>query len=123
MIEAGDRESVLAAEQIAKAFPGLKFVLLSMGGSSWRTAADAAEKTLNLVLEVSGSLNPDKIRIAVEKVGAHRMVFGSNMPFTDPSVTIGLVEGSDITDGEKRLIFSGTAKRLFGWGQPQPQEG
>lgn len=117
MIEAWDRDGVLAAEQIAKTFNGLKFVLLGMGGSAWRTAIDVAEKTLNIIPEVSGALSPDKIKLAVEKVGAHRMVFGSNMPFADPSVTIGLVEGADITDGEKRLIFEGTAKRLFSWGE------
>lgn len=117
MIEATDREGVLAAEQIAKTFNGLKFVLLGMGGSAWRTAIDVADKTLNIVLEVSGTLSPDKIRLAAEKVGAHRMVYGSNLPFADPSVTIGLVEGADITDGEKRLIFEGTAKRLFAWGE------
>jgi len=122
MIEASNREGVLAADEIARAFGGLKFVLLSMGGAAWRTAIDVADKTLNLVLEVSGSLNPDKIRLAVERVGAHRMVFGTNMPIYDPSITVGLVEGADISDVDRRLIFEGTANRLFGWASRESSE-
>lgn len=119
LIEVTDREGVLAADEIARAFPGIKFVLLSMGGNAWRTAIVVAEKTLNLVLEISGSLSPAKISLAVEAVSAHRMVYGSNMPFVDPAVTIGLVEDADISDADKRMIFEGSAKRLFGWDRTQ----
>jgi len=115
LVEAADRESVLAADEIARAFGGIKFVLLSMGGDAWRTAVAAADKTLNLVLEVSGSLSTDKIKLAAEIVGAHRMVYGSNLPVADPAVTVGLVEDADIPDADKKMIFEGAAKRLFGW--------
>ena len=115
LIETSDREGVLAADEIARTFTGIKFVLLSMGGGAWRTAVAAAEKTLNLVLEVSGSLSPDKVKLAAEAVGAHRMVYGSNLPLADPAVTIGLVEDAQISDSDKNAIFEGSAKRLFGW--------
>lgn len=114
-LEVTDRPHVLAADEIAKAFPGMKVVLLSMGGDAWRTAITAAEKTLNLVLEVSGSLSPDKISLAAEAIGAHRLVYGSNLPFADPAVTVGLVEDADISDADKKMILAGSAKRLFGW--------
>jgi predicted TIM-barrel fold metal-dependent hydrolase len=107
------REGVLAAQEIAKAFPGMKFILLGMGGDAWRTAAAAASQTLNLVLETSGSLSPDKIGYAMEMIGSHRMVFGSNLPFTDPAITIGLVEDADIPDADKKMIFQGTARKIF----------
>lgn len=112
-LEPATREGVFAAQEIAKAFPGIKFVLLGMGGEAWRNAAAAASKTLNLVLETSGSLSPDKIKYAAEMIGAHRMVFGSNLPFTDPAITIGLVEDSDLSDEDKKMIFRGSARRLF----------
>jgi predicted TIM-barrel fold metal-dependent hydrolase len=115
MIQASDRDSVLQFAEVAKAFPGIKFVMLSMGGDAWRTAIDVAEKTLNIVLEVSGSLSPDKISMAAEVVGAHRMMYGSNLPFADPSVTIGLIEDADISDADKKQIFEGTAKKVFTW--------
>ena len=110
-----DKDSVLAANEIAKAFPIMKFVLLAMGGDDWRMATVVAERTLNLVLEVSGSFSPDKIRFAVEHIGSHRMVYGSGLPYVDPSVVIGLVQDADISDADKRNIFENSARRLFGW--------
>lgn len=118
-LEVTSREAVLAADEIARAFPGIKFVLLGMGGVAWRTAVAAAERTLNLVLEISGTLSPDKITLGVATIGAHRMIYGSNLPFADPAATIGLVENGDISETDRRFIFETTAKRLFGWSRSQ----
>ena len=113
-----DKESVLAAAEIAEAFSGMKVVMLSMGGDDWRMATVLAERQLNLVLEVSGSFSPDKIQFAVEHIGSHRMVYGSNLPYVDSSAVIGLVQDADISDQDKRGIFEGSAHRLFGWKRP-----
>lgn len=110
-----DQASLHAANEMAKAFPIMKFVLLSMGGEEWRMATVLADRTLNLVLEVSGSFSPDKIKFAVEHIGSHRMVYGSSLPYVDPSAIIGLVEDADISDVDKRNIFENSARRLFGW--------
>ena len=110
-----DQASALAANEIAKAFPIMKFVMIGMGGEDWRMAALLAEKTLNLVLEVSGSSSPDKIRFAVDHIGSHRIVYGSGLPYVDPSAVIGLVQDAEITDLDKRNILEGSARRLFGW--------
>lgn len=110
-----DRDSLHAANEMAKAFPIMKFVLLSMGMDEWRLATVLAERTLNLVLEVSGSFSPDKIKFAVEHIGSHRMVYGSGLPYYDPAAVIGLVQDADISDADKRNIFEGSAKRIFGW--------
>ena len=110
-----DKTSLLAANEIAKAFPAMKFVLLSMGGEDWRMATILAERTLNLVLEVSGSFSPDKIPFAVEHIGSHRIVYGSSLPYVDPSATIALVQDANISDLDKRNIFENSARRVFGW--------
>lgn len=110
-----DSASLIAVNEIAKAFPIMKFVLLSMGGDDWRMAAVLAERTLNLVLEVSGSFSPDKIKFAVEKIGSHRIVYGSGLPYVDPSAVIGLVQDAEISDADKSNIFENSARRLFGW--------
>ena len=119
MLEVSTKEGVLAANEIAKAFPGIKFVLMSMGGTAWRTAIAMADHTLNLVLEISGVPNPEKVRLAVETVGAHRMIFGSNLPFSDPGVTLGMLDDGGISNSDKKMILEGTAKRLFGWARQQ----
>ncbi len=110
-----DEYAAIAANEIAKAFPIMKFVLQGMGGDDWRMATLFAERTLNLVLEVSGSFSPDKIEFAVAHIGSHRMVYGSGLPYVDPSAIIGLVEDASISDSDKRNIFENSARRLFGW--------
>ncbi len=112
-VHVSDTPSLLAANEMAKAFSVMKFVLLGMGGDEWRMAAVLADRTLNLVLEVSGSFSPDKIKFAVERIGSHRMVYGSGLPYTDPSAVIGLVQDADISDADKRNIFENSARRLL----------
>lgn len=110
-----NREALICANEMAKAFPIMKFVLLGMGGEDWRMATVLADRTLNLVLEVTGSFSPDKIEFAVSRIGAHRLVYGSGLPYVDPSVVIGLVQDADVSDADKRSVFEGSARRLFGW--------
>ena len=110
-----DKESLLEAISIAKTFNQMKFVFLSMGGDDWRMAAVLAEKVLNVSLEVSGNLSPDKIKFSVDRIGSHRMLFGSGLPYVDPASIKSLIEDADITDIDKRNIFENSAKRLFGW--------
>jgi len=112
-----NQAAALAANEIAKAFPIMKFVLIGMGGEDWRMATMLAERTLNLYLEVSGSSSPDKIQFAVEHIGSHRIVYGSGLPYNDPSAVIGLVQDAEITDADKKNIFENSARRLFGWGR------
>ncbi|MFQ3548814.1 MAG: amidohydrolase family protein [Armatimonadota bacterium] len=114
-LRVNNQESLLAANEIAKEFVQMKFILLGMGGDDWRLATMLAEKTLNLVLEISGSFSPDKIQFAVEHIGSHRMMYGSSLPYSDPSTVIGLVEDANITDLDKKNIFENCARRIFGW--------
>jgi len=107
---------------MAKAFPIMKFVLIGMAGEDWRMATVLAERTLNLVLEVSGSSSPDKIAFAVEHIGSHRMVYGSGLPYVDPAAVLGMVEDAEISDLDKRNILSGSARRVFGWARPDSVE-
>ena len=112
------KEAAEGANDIAKAFPNMKFILLGMGGDDWRIPIIFADRTLNLVLEVSGSFSPDKVKFAVERIGSHRIVYGSGLPYSDPSSIIALVNEADIAGADKRNIFDGTARRLFNMQRP-----
>ena len=52
------------------------------------------------------------LEMAAVEVGADRLLFGTDYPYivADPSY----IEALDLTDGQKQLIFSGNAERLFG---------
>jgi len=118
-LEARNREAVAAVKEVALAFPTIRFVMLSMGGDDWPNAAAAASKATNLYLETSGNLNPNKIKYAYDMVGPNRLVYGSNWPYSDPALTIGLVEDSDISDEDKKRVFELNALRLLGYDRGQ----
>jgi uncharacterized protein len=116
-LEAKSRDAVAATREIAERFPTIKFVMMSMGGDDWPNAAAAAAKTLNIYLETSGNLNPNKIKYTYEAVGPNRLLFGSNWPYANPALSIGLIEDADISDADKKRIFETNGMRILGYGK------
>ena len=114
-------ESVVAAVQMAKEFPGIKFILGSMGGADWRMTIPYA-KQLNLVLETSGSFDSEKIEMAVNAFGAHRVMYGSSFPFSDIAAMLALIQSSGIPKESLAQVLDGTARSLLGIGRPARQE-
>ncbi len=101
------------ALQLAKTYPMHKFVMLGMGGADWRTAIAAAHQSVNIFLETSGAMDRSKIPAAVELLGAHRILFGSGSPHRDPVAAVGLLEDSEVSEGDARRILHDNAYRLF----------
>lgn len=114
-INTPSREAVEAAEEIASQFPGIKFIFGSMGGPHWRRSI-SEKKQLNVFLEISGSLDADKIDAAVESFGAHRVLFGSNAPFTDQASMLALIKSSGVSADAMAKIVSSNAEKLLGLG-------
>jgi len=105
-------EAVEAAEQMAAEFPAIKFVFGSMGGEEWKRAMTSS-RLLNVLLETSGSFDAEKIEETVEHFGAHRVLYGSNLPFSDPASMLALIQNSDLPEESLEKILSGNAERLF----------
>lgn len=74
-----DLTDVPALEPLIAAFPKCTFVLNHMGWESWRKAFDLAHKYPNIMVETSWQ-PARNIRRAVDKLGAHRILFGSDFP-------------------------------------------
>jgi len=49
----------------------------------------------------------------VEHFGAHRVLYGSNLPFSDPASMLALIQNSDLPKDSMEKILGGNAKRLF----------
>ena len=105
-------EAVEAASQMAVEFPAIKFIFGSMGGDEWKRAMTSSQ-LLNVFLETSGSFDAEKIEEAVEHFGAHRVLYGSNLPFSDPASMLALIQNSDLPKDSMEKILGGNAKRLF----------
>ncbi|HZU27148.1 MAG TPA: amidohydrolase family protein [Bryobacteraceae bacterium] len=46
-------------------------------------------------------------------IGADRLLFGTNMPYSDPALGIGMVQYSVLGESEKKLIAGGNLRRLL----------
>jgi predicted TIM-barrel fold metal-dependent hydrolase len=91
----------------------LKVVFLGMGGADWRAAIAAAHACTNVLLETSGVMDRAKIPAALEVLGAHRILFGSDAPHTDAGAAAGLIEDSDLSEEARSRILGENARRLF----------
>ena len=69
----------------------------------------------NVYLDISGTglFRYGMLKQLVSKVGAERILFGSDYPICNPNMYIAGVEFEKLTDNEKELIFAGNAKRLL----------
>jgi len=119
LVHTWGESGVNAVTQVAKAFPSLQIIMAHMGGDGlegrgWRAAIKAAKNLPNTYLEVCGSVQDrDRIREAVDAVGAERILFGSDMTLINPVYIIGVIEDADIPREAKELILYENAKRLF----------
>jgi predicted TIM-barrel fold metal-dependent hydrolase len=102
---------------IAKAHPRAN-ILLGHSGVTWRgyeQAQEAATAAPNLYLELSGSQrNRTMLERCVSRLGAERIVFGSDMPALDPAGTLADVFTANISDDDKEKILRYNFLRLLG---------
>ena len=109
-----DAEAVYAARVIAAEFPTMRFIFLGMGGEDWRIAVAVAKQHLNVYLEVSGSLDADKIAQASSVVTARKLLYGSGLPHGSPELTRALVESAPtLTRPDRSRILSENAVALL----------
>lgn len=107
-----------SVEELAVAFPGVKVIMGHMGhgnGIYINAAIDAAVRTPNVYLETSGMPMHTKIREAVERAGAHKVLYGSDVPFHHPQVEMLKVRLSGLpADLVERVLDSNARAMFFG---------
>ena len=78
-------------------------------------AIAAAQKYPNVYLETCSTYRtPGVIEELVEKGGADRVLYGSDMPLMDPRPQIGKIITARISSEAKRMALGGNAARLLG---------
>ena len=99
-------------ENLGKRYPELKIIMAHMGMNVYDTIKCIKEYD-NIFADFSGSvMRRDDLDYTIKHIGAQRILFGSDLPgcFED---CVGQVEGADITDEERRMIYYGNACKLF----------
>ena len=98
---------------LADSFPDLTLIIGHMGKRLYEDAICVARWFDNIILETSFRSHRDIAR-AVKRVGANRVVYGSDMPFGVPDIEMMKVRLADITPEEKGLVLGDSMARVLG---------
>ncbi len=104
----------LAIARAAEACPEATVILGHMGGYFHVDEAIAvAERHSNLILETSAMPYPAKVREAVERIGAERVLYASDGPACSPRIEVEKVRLADLDPAAERLVLGENAARLL----------
>lgn len=97
------------------AVDGVRVIAGHMGGPDWRLAPEAVSITDRLWLEPCYS-RPDagRIRWVLDRVDAHRVLFGTDSTLIDPGLAVGAFRAARLSPEVDRLVMSENAIALFG---------
>ena len=106
----------LRVGRLAGAVPEAIVIMGHMGGhlGEW-DALEAAEEFGNIVLDTAtSSMRHGLIAEAVDRFGADRLVFGTDLPICYPGPQIVRVTCADITEKQKRMILGENIAKILG---------
>ena len=100
----------------ANAYPEVKFIIAHLGGA-WNynyelCAIHLAERFDNVYLETSTCLWRN-LKLAVERAGADRIIFGSDAPEFHPAVERRKIEILELSKKEEEMILGGNILQLL----------
>lgn len=103
-------------DKVAARTPEVSFIMAHSGSEwSYQSYVDAARRTPNLYLDLTGSRDyTGMIETFVREVGAERLVWGGDVPLFSLPQQIGKVLFARIPDADKKKILWDTGARLFG---------
>jgi predicted TIM-barrel fold metal-dependent hydrolase len=105
----------LSIAQAAAACPDAVIILGHMGGYFHvDEALEVADRFPNVILETSAMPYPDKILTAVRRIGAERVVFGSDGPVSSPALERQKVVIAELDPEPAGLVLGGNAEKLLG---------
>ncbi len=105
-----------ACRKVAEKHPDVRLILgHSLAPDGWPDACRLAEKHPNVYLETATSqVHFGQIEDMVSRIGPDRILFGSDMPFIDPSPQLAKVAFARIPEDAKQKLLAANAARLLG---------
>lgn len=107
------------AEAVCKALPNLNVVMAHPTSDKAQIENRLAlmERCPNLHLDLSGSghnVRRGLVRHAADRVGAQRLIFGSDYPICPPEAFLAAMSEEKLSDEERKLVMGGNFLRLTG---------
>jgi predicted TIM-barrel fold metal-dependent hydrolase len=110
-------------EYLLTEVPEVSFIMAHAGAQpyahgDWNRAIQAAQRHPNLYLDTASStIDTGFVEACVTTLGAHKIVFGTDIPLLDAAPQIAKVRETHLTDDERALIMGGNILRLMGVAQ------
>lgn len=102
-------------DRLAVQCPETTIILAHIGGFfSGEAALNVAERRANVLVDTSEIPLPAMVRKAVDRLGAEKVLFGSDAPCCDLRHEIMKVQMCEFSEEQERLIFSENYARLLG---------
>lgn len=100
--------------ELAGRYPALTVIMAHMA-FRWKEGVDAVREHRNILVDTSG-MDPElgSVEYAVDKLGAERVLFGSDAPGRDILCQIGRVMAADISDVDREKILRANSEKLLG---------
>jgi predicted TIM-barrel fold metal-dependent hydrolase len=92
--------------RLAEEVPEATIILAHMGGyHHTQDAIEVCERYENLLLDTSACPYPARIKEAIGRIGANRVLFGSDGPGCNPKLELRKLEYAGLTEGQERLVL------------------
>ena len=123
LIDCGGRDAVI--EQMAARYPASKIIVAHLGRYLCKDEAlidrfiRIAEAHANIFLDASGVVLPEKIREAVRRIGARRVIFGTDGPDMKPDTEsfaraeIGKIRALRLSPEDEHAVLGGAIADLL----------
>ena len=107
-------DSPKLVERVAEKYPDAIILMGHSGYGEWEKSLQVARECQNVYLELTAAYAVNGvIELMVEKVGSHKIVFGTDLPWFDPHYGIGCILFSRITDEDRHNILHRNAEKLL----------
>lgn len=99
--------------EIAKEFPNVPIILLTIGYRSLRILYELFEECMNIFMDTSTFITYHGLEEVVKLYGSERILFGTRMPFIEGGVSVGRIIYADISQEDKDNIAQRNIIRLM----------
>jgi len=104
--------------RLADAYPRARFVIAHIGDSAQHCAEriDMVASHPNVHMDISGagSERVGILELAVTRIGADRVLFGSDFTINDPGTVLARIQRAYLTDAEREKVLHENVARLLG---------
>jgi len=116
LIHTWSSDEVKRIMNLAERYKNIKFIIAHSGMLAFRDSCiEACKKYYNIYVDTAISYTFEgAIEYMVSKLGAEKILYGSDMAFFDCRQTIGRIGLANISESDKLKIFGENAKMIFG---------